>query len=84
VVLVKTVKVSAKGQITLPVEALRAMKARKGTELLLVQQGDHLVLVRAGDVGKRVLDELGGFEALAAPAFADLWDNPADEVWDEA
>lgn len=82
--IVKTVKVSAKGQITLPADALRAMRARKGTELLLVQEGDKLVLLRAEDLGRRLVDELGGWEALAAPAFAELWDNPADEVWDEA
>lgn len=82
--LVKTVKVSSKGQITLPAEALRALKVRKGAEFVLIQQGERLVLLRAEDVGKRLVDELGGWEALAAPAFEELWGTEADEVWDEA
>lgn len=82
--LVKTVKVSEKGQITLPAEALRALNAGKGTEFLVIQEGDRLLLVKADRVGRRVLDELGGWEALAAPAFEDLWNTDADEVWDGA
>lgn len=82
--IVKTVKVSSKGQITLPSDTLRALKARKGSEFLLVQEGDHIVLVRAEHVAKRVVDDLGGWENLASPAFADLWGSKADEVWDEA
>jgi hypothetical protein len=27
--------------------------------------------------------ELDGREALSDPAFADIWDNEADEVWNE-
>lgn len=82
--LVRTLKVTDKGQITLPADALRAINARRGTEFLLIQEGDRIVLVKADAVGKKVLDELGGWETLAAPAFAEVWDNDADEVWDRA
>lgn len=82
--LLKTVKVSSKGQITLPVEALRALKAKKGTEFVIIQEGDHLVLVKAESVGKRLLDEFGGWSHLSAPAFQELWDNPEDAIWDAA
>lgn len=82
--LVKTVKITDKGQITLPAEALRSMRARKGTELLLVQDGERIVLVKAADVGKRVVDDLAGFEGLGLSAFHDLWDNEYDEVWNDA
>ncbi|HWG91839.1 MAG TPA: AbrB/MazE/SpoVT family DNA-binding domain-containing protein [Candidatus Thermoplasmatota archaeon] len=80
--LVKTIRLTDKGQITLPVEALRAMNAGKGTEFLLIQEGERMVIVKASAVGKALLEEFGGWEALAAPAFADLWDNDEDEVWD--
>ena len=82
--IVKTVKVSSKGQITLPAEALRALKARKGTEFLLIQQGGKIVLLPSAAVGKRVMEEHSSWEFLAYSAFAELWDNEADKVWDEA
>jgi AbrB family looped-hinge helix DNA binding protein len=81
-VLVKTVKVSAKGQLTLPSEAMRAMNVRKGTEFILVQEGDRIILTKASSVGKRIVDETEGFGALGLPSFARVWDNPIDdEVW---
>ena len=81
--LVRTVRVTDKGQITLPADALRSMNVRKGTDLLLVQEGDRIVLVKASAVGKRLVEDFGGWEALAAPAFADLWGSEEDDVWDE-
>jgi len=83
-VLVKTVKLSSKGQVTLPADALRALKLKKGAEFILIQDGARILLVPAGEAGKALLGELGGWEALALPAFEELWDNDADEVWDEA
>jgi AbrB family looped-hinge helix DNA binding protein len=82
-VLVRTVKVTDKGQITLPADALRAMRVRKGTEFLLVQEGSRIVLTKASDVGKAVMDELEGFEALGLSSFERVWDNADDEVWND-
>lgn len=80
--IVKTVTVSSKGQVSLPVAALRAMGVEKGTELLLVQEAGRLVLVKASDAGQRVVDELGGWESLATGAFEDTWAGPENDVWD--
>ncbi|MHB8604190.1 MAG: AbrB/MazE/SpoVT family DNA-binding domain-containing protein [Thermoplasmatota archaeon] len=82
--LVRTLKVSDKGQITLPADALASMNARRGSEFVLIQEDGRIVLIKAESVGKQILDELGGWEALAAPAFAEVWDNEADSVWDDA
>lgn len=79
--LVKTVRLTDKGQLTVPAEALRAMNARKGTEFLLIQEGERIVLVKASAVGRQLLDDMGGWDALAAPAFQDLWENEDDEIW---
>ena len=82
-VIVKTVKLSSKGQLTLPAEVVRALRARRGSEFLLVQDGARVVLTPAADAGRRIVDDLKGMEALAGPAFSELWDNPADEAWNE-
>lgn len=80
--IVRTVRITDKGQISLPVDTLRSMNVRKGSELLLVQDGDRIVLVKATKIGQEVLDDLAGWEALSLPALAEVWDNPIDdEVW---
>jgi len=76
--------VTDKGQITLPADVLRAVNLRKGSELLLVQDGERVVLRKATDIGQAVIDDLEGWEALSLPALAETWDNPVDdEVWND-
>ena len=83
VMIVKTVAASAKGQFTIPVSMLRAMKLKGPTEFMVVQEGEKIVLTPAKRVGKRVVDDLAGWETLSIPAFRAVWDNPADEVWND-
>ena len=81
--LVRTVKMTSKGQITLPADALKAMKARKGTEFILVQEGDEIILRKAERIGRAVLDETRGFAALGLSSFERVWDNDEDEAWNK-
>ena len=82
--IVRNVKASAKGQLTLPVDVLRALGASGPTEFMLVQEGTHILLVTPEEYAQGLVDDLGGWSALAAPAFAAVWDSPEDEVWDDA
>lgn len=82
--LVKTVALTSKGQMSLPADVLRSLNLRKGAQLLLVQEGDRILLTKASAVGKRLVEDLGGWEALGLGAFQDVWDNDADAVWDDA
>lgn len=79
---VKVVSLSPKGQLVIPAAILRAMGIKGRTDLAIVQDGRRLVITKASDLGKKVVDDLQGFEALGVSAFADVWDNPVDdEVW---
>ncbi len=78
----RTVRASAKGQFTIPKDLFDAMGDPR--DLLLIQDGMRLVVLPAQESARALVDDLGGWEALAAPAFADVWDNEADEVWDHA
>ena len=82
--LLKTLTISSKGQVSLPADVMRELRLRKGSTLLLVQKGGHMILVPAERVAKLLEDELEDFSALAAPSFQQLWENEADEVWNEA
>lgn len=82
--LLRTAKLSTKGQITLPADALRAMKAGKGTEFVIIQEGERLVLVKAERTARQIVDDLEGWGALSAPAFNKIWSSKADEIWDES
>ena len=82
--IVRTVRLTSKGQLSLPVDTLRALKIGEGSELLLVQEGDRILLLKAEQVGRREVEDLGGWSTLSAAAFSKVWDNEADEIWNEA
>lgn len=81
--LVRTVKMTSKGQITIPADAVRAIRARKGTEFVLVQEGEEIILRKAESVGREIVDDTRDFGMLALPVFQRLWDNEEDEVWNQ-
>lgn len=82
--LLRKVTASAKGQLTLPVAMLRSMGAKGPVELLLIQEADRIVIVRPERVAKAFLDDVGGWQAIAEPAFREVWDDEANTVWDDA
>lgn len=80
--LVKTVSASPKGQLSIPVDMLRAMGIKGKTEFLAVQEGDRIVLRPADRIGQEQLDDLAGWEALAESSLREIWDDPENDVWD--
>ena len=81
--LVRTTRLSSKGQLTLPIDMMRALGLKRGTELVVIQKGEGILLVPAERVAALVEDEVGSFGTLAEPAFADVWGNEIDEVWND-
>lgn len=82
--LLRKVTASAKGQFTLPADILRKLGGGKGPmELVLVQDGNRVILVPAADAAQAIVDDLEGWQYLSEKSFAELWDNEFDEVWND-
>lgn len=79
----KTVKVSDKGQISIPSDIRKEMKIRKGEELLLVKKGDKLLVEKSSKVSKRFAGEFNYMLKHAEAAAQRLWNNKEDEIWDK-
>lgn len=83
--LLRKVTASAKGQFTLPADILRKLGGGKGPmELVLVQDGDRVILVPAERAAQAIIDDLEGWDVLSARSLNELWDNEFDEVWNDA
>ncbi|MBI3050848.1 AbrB/MazE/SpoVT family DNA-binding domain-containing protein [Candidatus Woesearchaeota archaeon] len=78
---VKTVKVSEKGQIAIPLDIREAMGLKKGDELVLIQQGDKVLMEKGATVSGMLRDEFTGMLKLSEKTAKELWDNEFDEVW---
>jgi AbrB family looped-hinge helix DNA binding protein len=78
------VKMSSKGQIVIPKEVRRKHKLDKNVDLVLQDEGDVLILRKKKDVDRVLRDEFFPLLQASQTSLRELWDNPEDDVWNEA
>jgi len=73
----KIVKITAKGQISLPVQVQKSCKLNKGDKLLLIEEDGTIILkkIKKSEFTNLILQS----ERVAKK----LWDNKEDEIWDK-
>ena len=79
----KKVKVTDKGQISIPVDIQRKMGIAKGDELLLIAKGKRIVLEKPARVAELLEDEFADLQALSEESLKSLWLNNTDDIWKE-
>jgi len=72
----KIVKVSDKGQISIPVEIRRGVGIHRNDSLLLMQVDDKIIIEKPE---KRLEESFA--DLIDESVMTDLWDNEYDEVW---
>lgn len=80
--IVKTVKVSEKGQIAIPLDVRENIGLNKGDELLLIQEGDKMLLEKTSKASQLLKDEFAYLLKASEKTAKELWDNKYDEAWD--
>ncbi|MBS3081022.1 AbrB/MazE/SpoVT family DNA-binding domain-containing protein [Candidatus Pacearchaeota archaeon] len=72
----KIIKVTDKGQISLPVGIRDSLKIKQGDELLITKNNDTIII-------KKLKKEDFSYLLKHSEKVANrLWDNKEDEVWD--
>lgn len=79
----RTIKVSQKGQISIPSDIRRELKIKRGDELLLVKRGKKLLLEKTQQFEKEVKDEFEDLLSVTEYSLKKLWNNKEDEIWNE-
>jgi AbrB family looped-hinge helix DNA binding protein len=77
----KKVKVSDKGQISIPIDMQREMGIKKGDELLLIRKGGRVVLEKPTEVIKTLDDELADMEGITEASLKRMWLKKEEDVW---
>ncbi|MBS3102838.1 AbrB/MazE/SpoVT family DNA-binding domain-containing protein [Candidatus Woesearchaeota archaeon] len=79
----KTIKLSEKGQISIPKDIRRDMRLKKGDKLVLMTRGKQLILQKADLVLKKLGIGEESMQSMMASeaALKKDWDNKYDERW---
>ena len=80
---VHTLRVSSKGQIVIPKEVRERHRLDRDTDLVLIEEGDALILRKKADVERVLKDRFYPFLRAAEARLGELWDNPEDDVWND-
>lgn len=78
------VRMSSEGRIVLPEGVRRKHRLDRETDLLLQDVGGILILCKKEDVEKALRNELCPPLEASEKSLGELWDNPEDDVWNEA
>lgn len=71
----KIIKVTDKGQISIPVEIRNSIGINAGDELIAVRNGETLCLRKIRK------DEFRGLLKLSEISLKKMWDNKEDDIW---
>ena len=81
----KTIKLSEKGQISIPKDIREGMHLKKGDKLVLMTKGEQLIIQKADIVLNKlhINEESAGTMLLSEETLKKDWDNEYDERWNK-
>jgi len=80
---IKTVKVSEKGQIAIPRKIRERVGIKKGDELIMFQEDEKILLQKMQAATKKTRGEFDYLVKLSEGVATKLWSNKEDEIWDK-
>ncbi|HLD34183.1 MAG TPA: AbrB/MazE/SpoVT family DNA-binding domain-containing protein [Candidatus Nanoarchaeia archaeon] len=80
--MIETIKVSSRGQIVIPEQVRKDLHIHEGTKLILVEQGNKLILEKESDFMKSISKDVEqtGWLMLAEKSLMKDWEGE-DDVW---
>jgi AbrB family looped-hinge helix DNA binding protein len=80
---IRTIKVSQKGQVSIPTDIRKAMKIKKGDNLVMIVKGRRMVLEKSESIALLLDGEFRDVKALTEDTLKKIWLNKHDEKWNK-
>lgn len=78
--IVRSIKVSEKGQIAIPLDIRKQAGINKGDSLILIQENGKIMLEKES---KKLKDDFSDLLKHSEVVAEELWRNKEDEIWDK-
>jgi AbrB family looped-hinge helix DNA binding protein len=77
----KTIKVSDKGQISIPQSIRDNLEIERGDELILMQIDDKILLVKTEKMEQKIREDFKDLKKFTEQSLKEIWNNKSDDVW---
>lgn len=81
--MIKTIKVSEKGQITIPQTLRKNLGIVKGDDLTLFQIEGKILIEKTQKTEEKIKDDFKDILKFSEDSLNEVWDNQEDEIWNE-
>ncbi len=78
--MIKTVTVSDKGQIIIPISIRKMLGIKKGDELVVIQADEKILLEKVQQAETKLKEDFKDILTFSEQALSEVWDNSDDEV----
>ncbi|MBU0957530.1 MAG: AbrB/MazE/SpoVT family DNA-binding domain-containing protein [Nanoarchaeota archaeon] len=81
--MIKTIKVSDKGQIAIPQTFRENLGINKGDDLTIIQIDGKILIEKSQKTEEKIKDNFKDILTFSEESLKKVWDNEEDEVWNE-
>ncbi len=78
---IKTVKVSDKGQISIPLVIRESAGIYKGDELVIIEDHGKILVEKVDRITKEIKDYFKDILKHGENSLKEIWDNTEDDIW---
>ena len=82
-ILMKTIRVSEKGQIAIPREIREKLNITQGDELIIIEDNEKLLIEKSKRITKNLKDDFKDILRYSEQSLKEVWDNPEDDIWNQ-
>lgn len=80
--LMKTIKVSEKGQIAIPVDIRENAGIKQGDELIVIQENSKILIEKPIRLSTKIKDDFKDLLKFSELSLKKVWNNKKDDIWD--
>ena len=81
--MMKTIKVSDKGQIAIPQSMRSNLGINRGDELVAIQINNKILLEKVQKIEQKLKDDFKDILKFSEHSLKEVWDNEDDDIWNE-
>ena len=79
--MMKTIRVSDKGQIAIPQPMRETLGIDRGDELVVIQIDNKILLEKSQKMEQKIKDDFKGILKFSEKSLKEVWNNKSDDIW---